>query len=301
MNLHHLQYFRVLAKLEHYTQAAEQLSITQPSLSHAIASLEKDLGTSLFEKHGRNIRLTKHGRFFLTYVENALDELALGEKKLRELTNQTNGSIELGFIYTLGASFVPHLITEFSKHETHQNIRFSFGQGNTKQLIQDLKSEKYDLALCSYVENEPDIEFIPITQQELVMIVPPQHPLAQKETIDLNETIDYPFISFNKESGVRKIIDSLFNAANIHPTIRCEVEEDTAIAGLVSVNYGIAIIPRIPFLEQFNVKILPITNPKHERYIYLASVRNQYVTPSITAFKDFLLSHSQTLSENTKK
>ena len=66
-------------------------------------------------------------------------------------------------------------------------------------------------------------------------------------------------------------------------------------------NYGIAIIPRIPFLEQFNVKILPITNPKHERYIYLASVRNQYVTPSITAFKNFLLSHSQTLLENTKK
>ena len=93
----------------------------------------------------------------------------------------------------------------------------------------------------------------------------------------------------------------MFNAANIHPTIRCEVEEDTAVAGLVSVNYGIAIIPRIQFLEQFNVKILPITNPKHERYIYLASVRNQYVTPSITAFKDFLLSHSQTLLENTKK
>lgn len=294
MNLNHLQYFRVLAKLEHYTKAAEQLSITQPSLSHAIASLEKDLGTTLFEKHGRNIRLTKHGRYFLTYVENALNELAIGEKKLRELTNQTNDSINLGFTYTLGASFVPNLMTEFLKHEAHQTIHFSFGQGNTKQLIQDLKSEKYDLALCSSVKNEPEIEFIPITQQELVMIVSYQHPLAQKETIDLKEIVDYPFIAFNEESGIRKLIDSLFNEANIKPTIRCEVEEDTAIAGLVSVNYGVAIIPRIPFLEQFNVKVLPITNPKHERYIYLASVRNQYVSPSITAFKNFILSHSQT-------
>lgn len=294
MNLNHLQYFRVLAKLEHYTKAAEQLSITQPSLSHAIASLEKDLGTPLFEKHGRNIRLTKHGRFFLTYVENALNELAIGEKKLRELTNQTNGSINLGFSYTLGASFVPHLMTEFLKHVNHQTTHFSFGQGHTKQLIQDLKSEKYDLVLCSSVENEPNIEYIPITQQELVMIVSPQHPLAQKETIDLVEIGDYPFIAFNKENGIRKLIDSLFNEANIKPTIRCEFEEDTAIAGLVSVNYGIAVIPRIPFLEQFNVKVLPIINPKHNRYIYLASVQDQYACPSVTAFKDFILSHSQT-------
>ena len=74
-----------------------------------------------------------------------------------------------------------------------------------------LKNEKYDLALCSYVENEPEIEFIPITQQELVMIVPPHHPLAKKESIDLKEVSEYPFISFNKESGVRKLIDALFD------------------------------------------------------------------------------------------
>ena len=75
MNLNHLQYFRVLAKLEHYTQAAEQLSITQPSLSHAISTLEKELGTYLFEKQGRNVRLTKYGRVFQTNVENCVVEI----------------------------------------------------------------------------------------------------------------------------------------------------------------------------------------------------------------------------------
>ena len=64
MNLKQLQYFSVLARYEHYTKAAAQLSITQPSLSHAIAELEKDLETNLFEKHGRNVRLTKYGRLF---------------------------------------------------------------------------------------------------------------------------------------------------------------------------------------------------------------------------------------------
>lgn len=293
MNLNHLQYFRVLAKLEHYTQAAEQLSITQPSLSHAISSLEKELGTFLFEKQGRNVRLTKYGRFFLTYVENALDELELGEKKLRELTSNTCGSVDLGFIYTLGAHFVPNLVNQFLQQDHYQNARFSFGQGNTKQLLQGLKNEKYDLALCSYVENEPDIEFIPITQQELVLIVPKNHPLAAKDEIDLTETSDYPFIYFNKESGLRHTIDELFAEANIKPNIVCEVEEDSAVAGLVAVNYGIAILPNISLLGQFNVKVLKIINPTHERYIYLASVRNKYVSPTTTAFKNFIIGQTK--------
>ena len=98
MNLNHLSYFRVLAKLEHYTQAAEELSITQPSLSHAMSTLEKDLGTYLFEKQGRNIKLTKYGKIYFEYVDRALSELEKGEKKIRELTNVSTGPIELGYI-----------------------------------------------------------------------------------------------------------------------------------------------------------------------------------------------------------
>ena len=99
MNLNHLSYFRILAKLEHYTQAAEELSITQPSLSHAMSTLEKDLGTYLFEKQGRNIKLTKHGKIYFEYVDRALSELEKGEKKIRELSNVSTGTIELGYIY----------------------------------------------------------------------------------------------------------------------------------------------------------------------------------------------------------
>lgn len=80
MNLNHLNYFRVLAKVEHYTQAASILSITQPSLSHAISNLESELGTYLFEKQGRNVKLTKSGKLFLKYVDESLNILEIGEK-----------------------------------------------------------------------------------------------------------------------------------------------------------------------------------------------------------------------------
>lgn len=91
MNLNQLQYFVTLAHMEHYTRAAEKLSITQPSLSHAISSLENELGTYLFEKQGRNVVLTKYGRLFMEYAEEALSILDAGIRKMKAMTSETSG------------------------------------------------------------------------------------------------------------------------------------------------------------------------------------------------------------------
>ena len=293
MNLNHLNYFRVLAKLEHYTQAADKLSITQPSLSHAMSALEKDLGTYLFEKQGRNIKLTKYGKLYFEYVDRALMELEKGEKKLRELTNASTGTIELGYIYTLGPTFVPMLIKEFAKMEENQDIKFVFGQGTTKVLIEELKNEKFDMVLCSYVENECEVEFIPIQNEELVVIVSNEHPLAKNDSIDLIDLDKYPFIGFSEKSGIRPLINNLFEKIDLKPNIICEVEEDNAIAGLVEINYGIAVVPRISSLKNYNIKVLPIVNPSHERFIYLATLKNKYLTPSVNLFKNFIIEQSK--------
>jgi len=301
MNLRQLQYFRVLAKMEHITQAAVTLSITQPSLSHAISEMEKELGTYLFEKQGRNIRLTKYGRFYLDYVNRALDELEKGEKKLRELTSPSHGLIDLAFIYTLGPHFVPTMIKAFSEQETFKNISFSFHQGTTKNIIKDLKEEKFDIAFCSFVENEPDVDFVPLVEQELVVIVPLNHPLAAHDSIDLRETAPYSFVFYNEGSGIRPIIDSLFSKVNVTPKIACQVEEDNAMAGLVSVNYGIAVMPRISSLNHFNVKILTINNPAHQRFIYIASIKNRYLSPATSHFRNFSINYGKEIYLQTGK
>ena len=95
MNLNQLQYFKILAQEEHYTRAAQMLSITQPSLSHAIAQLEEELGTRLFEKKGRNIVLTRYGKLFLPYVEESLKVLEEGVQRTRELNGSKEGIIHL--------------------------------------------------------------------------------------------------------------------------------------------------------------------------------------------------------------
>ena len=126
MNLSQLKYFVTLARLEHYTKAAEELEISQPSLSYAMTMLEQELGTKLFQKKGRNIVLTKYGKFFLDYVEQSLQTLELGVRKTKSMTGQTKGRIDLAYIYTLGSEFVPRIVGDFLRSHEELDIQFHF-------------------------------------------------------------------------------------------------------------------------------------------------------------------------------
>ena len=144
MNLNHLYYFRTLVKEQHYTKAAQILNITQPSLSHAINALEKELNVKLFEKVGRNARLTKEGELFWRYVVQSLDMLDEGRRVVGEVSGMVGGFIDIGYIYTLGSHFIPQNMSDYMKMNEGKNIRFSFGQGTTEQMIEELKKGTYD-------------------------------------------------------------------------------------------------------------------------------------------------------------
>ena len=166
-------------------------------------------------------------------------------------------------------------------------MTFSFTQGTSLTLLQELKAGKVDLAICSYIADEPDIDFIPVIQQELVVVTARDHPLARlyEHEVDLVETIHYPYIYFSENSGLRPFIDNVFMQQKLVPEIACYVEEDTAMAGLVSIDYGIAIMPRISALSHYNVHILKIKNTLPPRYIYLATMKDRGTFPALQSFK----------------
>ncbi|MBS5950917.1 MAG: LysR family transcriptional regulator, partial [Clostridium sp.] len=122
-----------------------------------------------------------------------------------------------------------------------------------------------------------------------------------KDSIDLIDLDNYPFIGFSEKSGIRPLINKLFEKIDLKPNIICEVEEDNAVAGLVEINYGIAVVPRISSLRNYNIKILPIMKPAHERFIYLATLKNRYLTPSVSLFKNFIIENSKDKFSDIKK
>lgn len=291
MNLNYIYYFSVLAKTQHYTKAANILNITQPSLSHAIDEIEKELGCLLFEKDGRNIKLTKYGKLLESHVDAGLKELETGQREIQYLMSPNEGLIKLAFIYTLGYSFVPNVLKNFHTIPANKQINFSLKQGNTTELLDGLENENYDLCFASYQSGRNNICFVPIIIEELVVVVYDEHPLSEKKEVDLSELVDENLIYYSKTSGLRPYIDKLLSDNDIKPNIKFEVEEDSAVLGLVNIKYGIAIVPNIPVIDNFNVKKLKIKNKQDPRYIYMATIKNRFEAPSISKFINFITSN----------
>lgn len=287
MNLYHLRYFVTLAKLEHYGKAAEKLKITQPGLSHAMASLEDELGVSLFEKEGRNIVLNKYGKMFFADADRVINILDSSMNSFK-IISEGGGYISLCSIKPLAIQGIPRLAHEFLDMNKDKKIDFKFYTGVTNNIVQGLKNGIYDIGFCSKMESENDIEFVPVQKQEMYAIVPYNHPLAVKKELDLKETIPYRHIVFSKSSGLRPVIDELFDKIGKHPDIAYEVEEDSVIGGLVAQNFGIAILPKMYSLQYINVKAIPIIQPELESYFYAVRMKNRYHSPAAEAFYKYV-------------
>ena len=293
MNLNQLYYFKTLAELEHYTKAAEKLNISQPTLSHSISAMEKELGANLFEKQGRNVVLTKYGRIYMFYVENALTQLELGKNQIERQISEGGGHVGLAYMTSVGTYFVPDMIAGFLNDPQNKNISFSCYEGNTRTLLYNLKREKYDMVFCSKVEDENDVEFIPVHEQNLVVVVPEGHPLSSKEKVNIQEICHYPLVSYTKESGMRRLIDDMFAKAQIMPNVLCQFEDINSMAGLVAANQGIAIVTDSRTLDNYNIKKLELDTPYSRRVVYLAYVLNRYLPPAVEKFKDFIIQRTK--------
>lgn len=287
MNLFYLRYFVTLARVKHYTRAAEQLCITQPSLSHAISQLENELGVPLFEKSGRNTTLTRFGEEFLVCAEHTLSTLDAGVSSIRK-SARSEGLIRLGFLRTLGVEFIPRLAAGFLKKNAELDIHFTFHTGVTQHLLEGLAARKYDLIFCSEPLEKENLTVIPIQKQDLVLITPKDHPLASRNDIDLEETLLYPHIFFDKSSGIRNVVDRMFSQIGRQPEIAYETEEDQVIAGLVAQKFGIALVPYMDLLLKLDVKILSIRSPSCERAIFMINDNRIYMPPAVKRFREYV-------------
>lgn len=275
MNLDHLRYFQAIAFYEHYGRAAEALHVSQPNLNYAITQLENELGLPLFEKKGRNVRLTRYGKLFYQSVTQSLRILDAGTRNLQEM-GQGGGLVLLGGIRKLAAQTVPRLMQEFLAQPGNEHTRFELHTESsfTADLLKAVEEGRLDMAFVSHPGEESIFENIPFRRSPFCVIVPPGHPLTEKGSVTLQETLPYPFVYFSKKGGLRRPIDALFRQINAMPDIAYETEEDTVVAGMVAAGFGIAVVPEHPVLRDLNVTILPLTSPDPGRTAYLCRRRD---------------------------
>lgn len=288
MNLDYLRYFVKLAEVRHYTKAAAQLCITQPSLSHAIRLLEAELGVPLFEKTGRNTELTRFGVEFLDCARRTLATLDQGVASLQR-SAQGEGLIRLGFLRPLGTEYIPRMAAGFLAANPGEKLDFTFHTDRTQGLLEGLLEQRYDLVVSSAPGPELGLTAVPVTRQDLVLVVPKGHPLSGRESVHLAETLPYPQLYFAKGSGLREVVDRLFDAVGGRPQIAYETEEDQVIAGLAARGFGIAVVPYMELLGKLDLDVLRLSGPPYQRDFFVVTNDAVFLAPAARRFRDFLL------------
>lgn len=287
LNLSYLEYFVLLAKVQHYGRAAELLQISQPGLSHAIAALEKTLGVPLFQKNGRGIILSSFGVLFLPEARKLLELQADCLRAFRQL-RLGGGLIRLSSVTPIASTLVVQLARDFL--QTHPACDFSFHVGMSDAIYADLREGRIDLGFCSKPTPDPSILYTPVHQQRMLVALPADHPLAQADSLDLEETLPYPQIIFSKDSGLRSRIDALYGKRLEARHVAYEVPDADLLLGLVACGFGIAILPDLPATRiHKNLHLLPLREPHSESLFYVMRRKGSYPLCSIEDFYDFIL------------
>lgn len=287
MTINQILYFQKVARLENYHQAAEELYISQPSLSRSMASLESELGVSLFEKKGRGVTLTKAGKLFLEHADQISADCDVAVSKMQELSSD-GGKIDIGYIFPLAGRYIPHKVREFLDKEENKNVVFSFWQNHTPAIAQKVRTGELDIGFGGYLEKE-DMEFFPLNAQELVIITPKEHPLSGKTDVPLTALNRYPVIGYEKESWMGTYAKHLYKKYQISPNMIMECPDEYSIVSLVRENFGIALMPRTDILESAEgINIHKLKGLNIYRQIFMFWMKDRYRLPAVERFINYM-------------
>ena len=291
MELNQLRYFQVVAKHQHMTRAAEELHISQSSLSKTIATLEADVGAALFDRTGNRIVLNEVGRRFLDRVERSLMEL---EDAVREASDSDAGSVAFA---TSISGLCTDYMTEFI--ETHPNIRLKHFLMPAERMADALESGMIDFALGFDNLTSERIEWTPLCQDEVLLLVGETHPLACKETVRLSEFREDRFLSSSTGFGVLEAGEGFCRQAGFVPNLIFEGNEPELAEKLVAQGMGVMFMSGLVFRWRMGMEIidpplrhirgLHIWEPACTRTLGLGQLKNHYISPSAKLFLDGLI------------
>lgn len=289
MEWHHFEYFQTLARTQHMTHSAKILSISQSALSRSISRIEEEIGVPLFDRQGRSIILNKYGQIFLKRVDRIIKEFNEGKQEIQDLLDPEEGEVSIGFLHTIGESYIPNLIGSF-RHQ-YPKIKFKLVENNSHTLLSQLSSGDIDIGLLSNIEIKPPIKWKILWNEELFISVPKGHPFAGYESITLGEAATEDLILLKKGISLRLMTDKFFEDAGVLPRVTFEGEEISTVAALVAAGFGISLLPWLQNNDEGRVVQIPVHASMCRRVIGLAWNEEMYLSPATRRLKNFILEH----------
>ena len=298
LTLRQLQIFVAAAKNLSFARTAEELHLTPPAVSMQLKQLEENIGLPLFERSGREVRLTAAGSLFVHHAARILGEIKDTEFSLQSLLDAETGQITVGMVST-AKYFMPRMLAGYSRE--NQGVEVQFMVGNRELILQKLVDNELDLAIMGRMPSEIDATSLPMAVHPYVIIAPPDHPLAEASSFDLQELRGETFLLREEGSGSRRVAEEMFKNHLFTPEKTLSLGSNETIKQAVMAGMGISLISLHTLMLELKtgaLKILDVQGTPIERKWYLVHMNGKRLLPSGQRFKSYLLENAD-LTLNT--
>ena len=289
INFNQLRNFYQVAKNLNFTVAANRLYISQPAVSVQIKLFEDYCKLKLFKRKGRKIYLTDEGETLYHYARKIFEYEREIDSVIEDMRKLKRGILRLGTTKTYARYFMPSLISSF--HEAYPHIKIYLDEGSSLDMTNSLLDFGNEIVIIAKLEENPNICFIPFSQEEMLVILSPHHKLAAKNIISIQDLAREPIIMKEKGSGTRKLVTELFTKKSLTPNILMETSNTEFIKQLVMRGDGISFLVKAAVTNELSEKKLVTVSMKSQKIfldVSIAYLKDQHLSPPAQAFLGIL-------------
>lgn len=295
MNLHQLRIFYTVARLGSFSRAAEELRISQPSVSIQVADLERSLRVDLFEQLGKRIYLTDAGRVLEDYARRILNLVEESNSALAEVAGEYRGRLTIGASTTPGTYVLPRVIGAFQ--EQYPNVTVTLDIANTRRLQERILRNELDVGIVGWEVSSHNLEVLPLLEDELMLVVPAGHQLAQAEAVQAKVLRDQRVILRERGSGTREAAEAALREAGVVLSPAMELGSNEAIKEAVAAGLGVTILSTLavaPEVAARRLVVVPIKDVSIRRSFRVVYHRDKRISKALRTFLDMLQASVQT-------
>lgn len=284
MELHHLRYFVSVARHGNFTRAAEENLVAQPSLSQQIRRLEDEVGAPLFDRSQSPVRLTDAGEALLPHAEAILQQVAAARGAVADRLGLRSGRLVLGTLPQTGSRLLPVAIAAFRSR--YPSVAVLLREESTQRLTELALAGETDLTLTTLPVGSPELTWQELMTEEILLAVPPDHPLAGAGRADLHALAGEPFLIMKPGYAFRDLCLEACRAAGFTPPIAFESTQIDTIQAMVAAGLGVSLVPRMAAerARQPAPVFLQLAGPPLTRTLVVAWRRDRYLPATAHAF-----------------
>lgn len=292
LNFHQLHIFYTVAEKGSFSAAAQALHMTQPAVTMQVQSLEDYFGTKLLQRSTKRIDLTEAGRALMPYAKSSIDLIRDTDQAMSAFTKQLKGRLQLGSSLTIGEYILPRLLGPFGQEYPH--ITISMKVMNTAQIMEEILNHQLNFGLIEAPVNHPDMHMEAVMSDELMLVVPKDHPLANKSSVSIDDAMQYAFVLREQGSGTRLVMEEQLKKKKIDPAsmnVVMELGSTGAVKSAVEAGLGISFLSSSSVKHEVAlglIKLVKISDIKFQRHFYSIYLKSALLPISAVTFLTFL-------------